>query len=143
MACRNVCKLCDNLVISQAVTFTGGNLIINLPSGSYENGKKVCIVVAQSIPDATTINAPVYITIGTGTVLYPLTKRNCRQVTACGLRTRTKYSTCVETTPTGGLFRMLGEPCCSPNNNLSSINGTAPAAQTTPTNEVQTQKGVK
>ena len=40
MACRNVCKLCDNLVISQDVTFTGGNLIINLPSGSYANGKK-------------------------------------------------------------------------------------------------------
>lgn len=145
MACRNVCKLCDNLVISQAVTFTGGNLIINLPSGSYANGKKVCIVVAQAIPDTTTINAPVYITIGTGTVLYPITKRNCRQVTACGLRTRTRYSTCVETTPTGGLFRMLGEPCCSPSNNLTSINGTAPAAEATQSGDVQVQnvKGVK
>ena len=142
MACRNVCKLCDNLIISQSVTFADGNLIINLPAGSYANGKKACIVVAQAIPDATTINAPVYITIGTGTVLYPLTKRNCRQVTACGLRIRTRYSTCVETTPTGGLFRLLGDPCCSPNNNLTSINGTAPVA---PTNDVQTQsvKGVK
>lgn len=143
MACKNVCRLCDNFIMSRSVAFTGGNLVINLPAGSYANNRKVCIVIAQSIPNATTINAPVYVTIGTGTVLYPLVKRNCRQVTACGLRTRTKYSTCVETTPTGGLFRMLGDPCCSPNNNLSSINGTAPAAQTTPTNEVQTQKGVK
>lgn len=130
MACKNVCKLCDNLVISQAVTFTGGNLIINLPAGSYANNRKVCIIVAQAIPAATTINAPVYVTIGTGTQLYPLVKRNCRQVTACGIRTRTRYSTCVETTATGGLFRMLGQPCCAPNNNLASINGTAPATTT-------------
>lgn len=131
MACKNVCRLCDNLIISQEVTFTGGNLVINLPAGSYANNRKVCIVVAQAIPTATTINAPVYVTIGTGTQLYPLVKKNCRQVTACGLRTRTRYSTCVETTPTGGLFRMLGHPCCSPNNNLASINGTTPS---TPTN---------
>lgn len=126
MACKNVCRLCDNLVISQSVTFTGGNLILNIPAGSYANNRKICIVIAQAIPTATTINAPVYVTIGTGTVLYPLVKKNCRQVTACGLRTRTRYSTCVETTPTGGLFKMLGQPCCSPNNNLTSINGTAP-----------------
>ena len=126
MDCKNVCRLCDNLVISQSVTFTGGNLIVNIPAGSYANNRKICIVIAQAIPTATTINAPVYVTIGTGTVLYPLVKKNCRQVTACGLRTRTRYSTCVETTPTGGLFKMLGQPCCSPNNNLTSINGTAP-----------------
>lgn len=82
MSCKPVCKLCPNLVISQAVTFTGGNLEINLPAGSYNDCEKYCIVVAQAIPDTTTINAPVYITIGTGTTLYPLTKRNCAQVTA-------------------------------------------------------------
>ena len=120
MSCKNVCKLCDRLVISQAVTFTGGTLIINLPAGSYSNCEKYCIVVAQSIPATTTINAPVVITIGTGTQQYPLTKRNCAQVTACGIRTRTKYSTCVVTTPTGGSFRLMGNPCCAPNNNLQS-----------------------
>lgn len=93
MSCKPVCKLCPNLVISQAVTFTGGNLEINLPAGSYNDCEKYCIVVAQAIPDTTTINAPVYITIGTGTTLYPPTKRNCAQVTAAGIRTRTRYST--------------------------------------------------
>lgn len=129
MACKPVCKLCDRLVISQAVTFDGTNLIINLPAGSYNDGCKYCIVVAQAIPAATTINAPVVITIGTGTVLYPLTNRCCAQVTACAIRTRTRYSTCVSTSATGGSFKLLGKPCCSPNNALTSIDGTAPAAE--------------
>lgn len=126
MACKNVCRLCDRLIISQAVSFTGGNLVVNLPAGSYQNGQKYCIVVAQAIPDTTTINAPVYITIGTGTALYPLTKCNCAQVTACGIRTRTKYSTIVSTTATGGTFKLLGRPACAPNNQLAAVDGTAP-----------------
>ena len=128
MSCKTVCRLCDNLVLSQAVTFDGTNLVINIPAGSYDNGCKYCLVVAQAIPATTTINAPVVITIGDGTVLYPLTRYDCAQVTACGIRTRTRYSTKVVTTPTGGSFRMLGKPCCSPNNALQSIDGTAPVA---------------
>lgn len=130
MSCKNVCALCPRLVISQAVTFAGGVLAINLPAGNYRNGEKYCIVVAQSIPAATTINAPVVVTIGTGTAQYPLTKRNCAQVTACGIRTRTRYSTVVSTSATGGAFRLLGTPCCAPNNTLTSIDGTAPATVT-------------
>lgn len=126
MACKNVCKLCDKIRISTAVNVVGGNVVINLPAGSYNNGEKYCIIIAQNIPNTATIGANVFITIGTGTVQYPLTTRNCRQVTACGIRTRTRYSVCVETNDTGGVFRMLGQPCCSPNNQLNSINGTAP-----------------
>lgn len=128
MSCKSVCKLCPNLVLSQSVTFTGGNVEINLPAGSYNNGGKYCIVVAQAIPTTATIGAPVVITIGAGTETYPLTARNCRPVTACGIRTRTRYSVCVVTSATGGSFRMLGQPCCSPDNDLPSIDGTAPAA---------------
>lgn len=133
MACKTVCKLCDRLILSQAVTFAGGNLVINLPAGSYNNREKYCIVVAQAIPATTTINAPVVITIGTGTQQYPLTNRCCAQVTACGIRTRTRYATVVSTSATGGTFRLLGNPCPCPANNLRSINGTAPAAPAAPT----------
>lgn len=132
MACKTSCKLCDRLVISQAVTFTDGNLVITLPAGSYRNGCKYCIVVAQAIPAATTINAPVVVTIGTGTELYPLTNRCCAQVTACGIRTRTRYSTCVSTSATGGTFKLLGNTCPCPTNNLQSIDGTSPAAPAAP-----------
>lgn len=127
MACKNVCRLCDHLAISTAVAFTGGNLVITLPANSYQDGEKVCIVIAQTIPAETTINAPVLVQIGEGTELYPLTTRNCAQVSACGVRTRTRYATRVVTSAVGATFRMLGNPSCSPNYNLQSINGTVPA----------------
>ena len=126
--CKPVCKLCNRLVISQSVTFSGGTLIINIPSGSYNDGEKYCIVVAQSIPSTATIGAPVVVTIGTGTTLYPLNKCNCAQATACNIRSRTRYALCVSTTQTGGSFRMLGNVCCAPSSNLSAINGTTPVA---------------
>ena len=127
MACKNVCRLCDNLIISTAVTFTAGTgLIITIPEGSYRDNCKYCLVVAQSIPTTTTISAPVFIQIGANPVLYPLNKCDCTQTSACSIRSRTKYSTRVETTPTGGIFKLLGKVCCAPNNNLASIDGTAP-----------------
>lgn len=122
------CRLCDRLIISQAVTFTAPNLIINLPAGAYQNCERYCVVVAQAIPDATTINAPVFITIGDGTELYPLNQCNGVQATASGIRTRTRYATKVTTTATGGAFRLLGKICCYPTDSLTSIDGTAPAA---------------
>lgn len=126
MECKSVCKLCDKLVISQAVTFAGGVLTINLPAGTYNNGCKYCIVVAQTIPAATTITAPVEITIGTGTETYPLLGNCCQQITACGIRTRTRYATRVVTDAAGGSFRLMGRACCSPNYALEGIDRTAP-----------------
>lgn len=126
MSCKNICKLCPHLVIPQAVTYASGVLTVNLPAGSYNNGEKYCIVIAQSIPTTAIIGAPVVVTIGSGTVQYPLVRCNCKQLTAAALRTRTRYATVVETTPTGGSFRMLGRPCCTPSNDLASINGSTP-----------------
>ena len=129
MACKNVCRLCDKLTLSTATTFTAGTgLIITIPEGAYNDGCKYCIVVAQTIPAATTITAPVFIQIGDGTELYPLNKCDCTQATACSIRTRTKYSTRVETSATTGVFKLLGNIPCSPNNNLTAIDGTAPVA---------------
>jgi hypothetical protein len=125
MACKNVCKLCPNLIISQAVTFTAGTgLIINLPAGNYNDDQKYCIVVAQSIPAATTITAPVFVTIGAGTEQYPLIDSCCAQVTACAIRTRTRYATIVKTNATGGSFKLLNKTCAL-TNSLASINGGA------------------
>ena len=127
--CKTNCRLCDRLIISQTVTFADGTLTINLPAGSYGNSEKYCIVIAQTIPAAATISAPVVITIGDGTVEYPLVDRCCAQVTACALRTRTRYATCVATDAAGGTFKLLGKAGCAPNYALAAINGTAPVAE--------------
>lgn len=128
--CKAVCQLCDRLIISTAVTFDAGTLTmtINLPAGSYQDGCRYCIVIAQAIPDAATITAPVVITIGAGAETYPLNDKCCSQLTASALRTRTRYAVRVITTPTGGSFNLIGKACCAPDNNLAAIDGTAPAA---------------
>ena len=43
------------------------------------------------------------------------------QVTACAIRTRTRYSTCVSTNAVGGVFKSLGGLSCCPTNNLESL----------------------
>jgi len=129
MACRNVCRLCDRLILSEDVTFAAATgLTINIPAGSYNDGERYCIVVAQAIPAETTITAPVFITIGIGTETYPLNRCDGTQVTAAEIRTRTKYATRVATTATGGAFRLLSRLCGARDNNLTAIDGTAPAA---------------
>lgn len=125
MSCNNNCKLCNRLVISQAVTFSDGTLTINLPAGSYANGCKYCIVVAQTIPNTATINAPVVITIGDGTAEYPLRRCNCTPASACNIHTRTRYAVRVETTATRGTFRLLARTGGRCDNNLTAIDGTA------------------
>lgn len=126
--CKNSCRLCRRLIISDAVTFDGTSLVINIPAGSYVDGCKYCIVVAQTIPATATINAPVVITIGDGTVQYPVLRCDCSVATACNIHTRTRYPVRVETSATTGVFRLLSRSCCGCDNNLRAIDGTAPVA---------------
>jgi len=128
---RYACRLCPRLVISDSVTFAGGNLLIDIPAGAYNRHGKYCLIVAQTIPATATIDAPVYITIGgDATTLYPLNQCDCEQVTACAIKTRTRYTTIVNTTATGGSFRIPGRISCGRNNELRAI--PAPAAAAAP-----------
>lgn len=115
MACNNVCKLCNKLVISTAVNYDAGTneLIIGIPDQTYYNNEKYCFVVSQPIPTTTSISATVVITIGTDPTRYPLVRRNCQPATACNINSRTKYSVCVATNTVSGVFRLLGDiGCC-------------------------------
>lgn len=111
--CINNCRLCRNLVLSQAITFDGTSLVVNLPEGSYGNGCKYCIVLAQAIPVATTITAPVVFTIGTDTTEYPFLNKCCQPILANQVRTRRLYSTRVATSVASGVFKYVGD-CCLP-----------------------------
>jgi hypothetical protein len=124
---NNKCQLCRNLVISTAVTVVTDTLVIDIPAGFYPDCRKICLVIAQTIPTTATIAMPVAISIGGDTTtLYPIVACDCAQITACAIRTRKKYPLRISTTPTSAVFKSLGGLSCSPNNNLAVI--PAPAA---------------
>ena len=126
MSCKNICRLCDKLIISNSVTVVTidgtDTLVIDIPQQAYLNCEKYCIVVAQPIPTTATITMPVSISIGGDTtIVYPITLCNCVQINACAIRTRTKYATRVYTSTNGGTFRLLGNVNCYPQSNLESL----------------------
>lgn len=132
MSCKNSCRLCDKLIISQSVSVVTvddvDTVVIDLPDRAYNNGCKYCIIIAQTIPTTATISAPVAFSIGgVTTTVYPFVKCDCSQITACGIRTRTRYATVVSTSATSGVFKALGGISCYPTNNLTSL----PVATTT------------
>ena len=112
MSCSTIGKLCNNFIISEDVTFADNTLTINIPNGVYENKHKYCLVIAQDIPEDTTISAPAVITIGAETTEYPLVKCDCTPVYASSLSNRTRYSTRVSTEIGGGVFKVLGNLSC-------------------------------
>jgi hypothetical protein len=128
------CELCHNLVISTSVTVVavGGvdTLVIDIPAGGcYCNGKKICLVIAQTIPETATINQPVALSIGGDTtVVYPILDKCCRQTTACQFRTRKKYPLRIQTNATSAVFKSLGGLSCCPTYQLDAI----PAPTATP-----------
>ena len=114
MACKNICRLCPRLIISLGIDYglsTAGKLTIGIPAGTYNNGEKYCLVVAQALPAATTLDAPVQIKIGNTAAYYPLLRNDGAPLTARAIRTRTKYSSTVVTNATTGAFRLLGKIC--------------------------------
>lgn len=134
MACSPSCRLCDRLVISDSVTVVTVNdvdtLVVDLPFQAYNDGQKYCVVIAQTIPTDATIYMPVAFSIGGDTTtVYPFVRCDCSQITACGVRTRTRYSTVVATNAIGGVFKSLGGISCTPNNDLVSL--PVPATPTT------------
>lgn len=120
MDCIRNCKLCPRFVLSQAVTFDTDTLVVNIPQNAYGNGEKYCIVIAQSIPAETTINAPVVFTIGTGTTQYPFVNEDCTPIYASQVRTRRLYPTRVNTAVESGVFKYVGN-CPLPSNATTTI----------------------
>lgn len=111
------CKLCRKIVLSQSITFDAGTntLIVDLPAQNYGNNCTYCIILAQPIPDTTTINAQVVFTIGgVTTTTYPFLNCDCTSILASQVRTRTRYKTRVSTTVGTGVFKYIGDcrlPC--------------------------------
>ena len=152
------CYLCPNFVVSTSVTVVAvdgvDTLVIDIPAdGCYCNGKKICLVIGQTIPDTATVNQPVAISIGgVTTTVYPILRCDCTQATACQFRTRRKYPLRIKTNATSAVFRSLGGLSCCPTYELAAIpapvadgGGVVPAvariARTTTTTTKTTAKG--
>lgn len=135
--CIKNCRLCRNIVISTAVTVVTidgtDTLVIDIPAGFYPDCRRVCLVVAQTIPATATITMPVAISIGGDTTtVYPIVNYDCSQVTACAIRTRTKYGLCISTSATSAVFKSLVRMTGYPQETLAVI----PAPTTTAVGEV-------
>lgn len=124
--CNNSCNECPRKIFSDSVTVVAvdgtDTLVIDVPQQSFTDCQRGCIVIIQNIPDTATINMPVAISIGGDTTtVYPVVTCECSQVVACSLRTRRRYPFKVSTNATGGVFKILRNLSCAPNNNLVTI----------------------
>ena len=136
--CNKSCRICDNLIVSTAVTVVAvdgvDTLVIDLPAPAvgtmpYLNNCKYCVVIAQTIPTTATIAMPVAFSIGGDTtVVYPFVRCDCAQITACAIQTRTKYPVLVSTSAVGGVFKSLRKLNCYPSAVLASLPAPATAA---------------
>ena len=120
-----VMRIDPRSVTPDAVTFAGDTLTINLPQRTYVAGCPYFVRLVDEIPAATTIGAAVEVTIGTGTVTYPLLDACGGQVTAERRRTGYSYPVTVVQSAGGGAFKLLAKLCYSQYNAAFSVDGTA------------------
>lgn len=114
-------------VTPDAITFAAGVLTINLPQRSYNSGCPYFLRLIGEIPAEATIGALVVVTIGDGTVEYPLLDCNGVQITAERLRTGYSYPIAVVGTNTNGAFKVISPLIYRKYNAAISLDGTDPA----------------
>ena len=103
-----VMRIDPRSVTEEAITFAAGTLTINLPQRTFASGCPYFLRIVDDIPEETTIGALVVVTIGTGTVEYPLLDCSGAQVTAERLRSGYSYPIELVSGGTAGAFRVLG-----------------------------------
>lgn len=81
---------------TNSVTLTDNVLVLNIPQATYSNKEKVCICIAQAIPEVTSVDT-VAITIGDGATQYVLRTKCGNNVHADQIRSRKVYHTNVAT----------------------------------------------
>lgn len=90
------CGGCVHFVRTNSVTLVGNVLVLNIPQKTYSNKEKVCICIAQAIPEIVSADT-VAITIGAEATQYPLRTKCGNDVHADQIRSRKVYHTNVAT----------------------------------------------
>ena len=119
-----VLRLDPRSVPVEAVTFADGTLTINIPQRAYSSGMPYFPRLNEAIPDTATVGADVVITIGTGTVEYPLVDLTGVQVTAERLRSGYSYPVAVVGAGANGAFKVLAPLVYSPCPDVFTVDGT-------------------
>lgn len=107
------CGGCIHFIKSTAITVTGGNVIITLPSETVRNCEKFCICLAQNIPEGATSDTPVFVEFTEITGTFSLINRCGNRVYGDQLRSRKVLHTIALTdTP---LLRLIDNKgiCCT------------------------------
>lgn len=113
------CGGCTHFVKTLSVTLVDGVLVLNIPEATYSNKEKVCICIAQSIPEGVTSANTVAITIGSGTAQYVLRTRCGNNVHADQIRSRKVYHT--NTATDVGAFMVSENELCKTGFNFPVI----------------------
>ena len=113
MSCKfynNGCGNCLHFVKTNSVLLNGETLELNIPNKIYHNKEKVCICIAQSIPQEIESSTDVTITIGEDTTQYPMLTKCGNFIKADQLRSRRVYHTHVATD--SNIFMVSGNELC-------------------------------
>lgn len=119
------CGGCEHFVRTNSITQGAGTITIDipLPALPLNNGQKICICVAQAIPDTATSADTVTITINGGATVYPLRTKCGNNVHADQIRSRKVYHTYLATDIPA--FVVSGCELCSTGFNFPVITPTA------------------
>lgn len=102
------CNVCNHLIPITSATITGGKLVLNIPTGTYQNNQRVCLLISQALPVSNT-PIPVVITTGTSTIQYLLIDKCGNNIYSDQIRSRRIYCTSFKSDTK--LFKYIG---CSP-----------------------------
>lgn len=105
------CGGCCHFVRTTSATLDGNVLILNIPQKNYSNKEKICICVAQAIPEVTSAQT-VAVTIGASATQYPLITKCGNNVHADQIRSRKVYHATVAT-DTMSFVVPACELCCT------------------------------
>ena len=125
-----VMRIDPRSITEESITFSAGTLPINIPQRAYNSGCPYFLSLVDVIPATTTVGAPVVITIGDGTVEYPLIGCNGVALTAENIRSGYSYPVTVISNNSTGAFKLIAPIRYCRYGGAFSIDGTDPTTVT-------------
>lgn len=95
-------------ISTTGVSVIGTQLVLTIPSNTYNNGERICLLVAQDLPSSSSANS-VAIQIGTSTTYYPVIKVCGNNVRADQINRNVIYRLTIGTDP--GHFTVNNSRC--------------------------------